>query len=75
MEFAAQETGSRVYNTISEGADEQLFLTFVFLFRHPSATEGSMEEREKAAPVLNGGAGAVVGTLRRIEELVKEGKI
>lgn len=69
-----QPDGSRVSNVVSEGADGELYLTYIFEWRHPE-----LEGEEESATVLKREKGmsrlAVEGTIEVLRRLVEEGKI
>ncbi|KAJ5142658.1 uncharacterized protein N7515_001445 [Penicillium bovifimosum] len=61
VEFA-QPDGSRVSNVISQGADGELFMTYIFEWRHPGASEKELAEllgKEKKMSQM-----AVEGTIK-----------
>jgi hypothetical protein len=69
-----QPDGSRVSNVVSEGADGELYLTYIFEWRHPE-----IEGEEDSVAVLKREKGmsrlAVEGTIEVLRRLVEEGKI
>ena len=68
-----QPDGSRVSNVVSEGADGELYLTYIFEWRHP----GLSKEELKDALVKEKGMSrqAVEGTINVLRRLVEEGKL
>jgi len=68
-----QPDGSKVSNIVSEGADGELYLSYVFEWRHPGvSSEQLVTERVKEREV----AGAAVGhTLLIMRDLVTKGRI
>ncbi|KAJ5096209.1 Protein of unknown function DUF1857 [Penicillium alfredii] len=72
VEFA-QPDGSRVSNVVSEGAGGELYMTYIFEWRHPgvSAEElATLLEKEKKMSQM-----AVEGTIKALRQLVEEKKI
>jgi Acetylaranotin biosynthesis cluster protein L len=63
-----------ITNVISESA-HGLLLTFSFAVNLPGTAPGSAEERERGHAMRSSYVGAVEATLRRVRELVDEGKI
>lgn len=70
-----QPDGSRVSNVVSEGAEGELYLTYIFEWRHPELDA----EGEESVAVLKRQKGmsrlAVEGTIQVLRRLVEEGKI
>jgi hypothetical protein len=72
VEFA-QPDGSRVSNVISQGADGELFMTYIFEWRHPGASKEELAElleKEKKMSQM-----AVEGTIKVLRRLVEEKKL
>lgn len=68
-----QPDGSRVSNVVSEGAEGELYLTYIFEWRHPGLSAEEMESalaREKKMSRQ-----AVEGTINVLRRLVEEGKL
>lgn len=68
-----QPDGSRVSNVISEGAGGELFMTYIFEWRHPGVSEEelvALREKEKGMSRM-----AVEGTIQVLRLLVDEGKL
>lgn len=68
-----QPDGSTIANVISEGADGELYMTYIFEWRHPGASPAELEAlllKEKQMMKL-----AVEGTITVLRQLVKDGKI
>ncbi|PKX88328.1 SRPBCC family protein [Aspergillus novofumigatus IBT 16806] len=68
-----QPDGSNISNIVSEGAEGELYMTYVFEWRHPGASEEElavMREREKMMS-----KGAVEGTISAMRELAQKGEI
>lgn len=68
-----QPDGSRVSNVVSEGADGQLYLTYVFEWRHPGVTKedlATLLEKERRMSRM-----AVEGTIRVLRELNEEDRL
>lgn len=68
-----QPDGSRVTNVISEGAGGELFMTYIFEWRHPDASKeelAALLEKEKRMSQM-----AVEGTLKVMHQLAEENKI
>ncbi|GLI80021.1 hypothetical protein PoHVEF18_008369 [Penicillium ochrochloron] len=70
-----QPDGSRISNVVSEGAEGELYLTYIFEWRHPELDA----EGEESVAVLKRQKGmsrlAVEGTIQVLRRLVEEGKI
>lgn len=68
-----QPDGSKISNVISDGADGQLYLTYIFEWRHPGVTE---EEKvallEKETRMSRA---AVEGTIKALRELNEEDRL
>lgn len=68
-----QPDGSRISNVVSEGADGELYLTYIFEWRHPGLSEEELENalvRERRMSRQ-----AVEGTINVLRRLVEEGKL
>lgn len=68
-----QENGSTIQNVVSEDENGELYLTFIFDWKHPGVSEGelaALAEKEKKLSKV-----AVNGTIAAMRKLVKEGKI
>ncbi|KAL4881879.1 DUF1857-domain-containing protein [Aspergillus karnatakaensis] len=68
-----QPDGSLISNVISEGAEGELYMTYIFEWRHPDLSEEERKglfEREKAGSKV-----AVEGTIRVMRELVERGEL
>lgn len=68
-----QPDGSTINNVVSEGADGELYMTYVFEWRHPGASKAELAEfLEKEKKMART---AVEGTITVLRELAKDGKI
>lgn len=68
-----QPDGSKISNVISDGADGQLYLTYIFEWRHPGVTE-----KEKVALLekeTRMSRAAVEGTIKALRELNEEDRL
>ncbi|PGH15379.1 hypothetical protein AJ80_05563 [Polytolypa hystricis UAMH7299] len=68
-----QPDGSLISNVVSEDADGELYLTYIFEWRHPGVSKEellALREKEKKTSKL-----AVEGTITVLRELVKSGKL
>ena len=68
-----QPDGSRVSNVISEGAEGELYMTYIFEWRHPGMDKSEAEalyEKQR-----NGAKMAVEGTIKAMRALADDGKI
>jgi hypothetical protein len=68
-----QPDGSTISNVISEGADGELYMTYVFEWRHPDISReelAALSEKERKMSKM-----AVEGTIAAMRELVKNGRI
>lgn len=74
MEYNAEESGIKTFNSISEGK-EGLFYTLMQLVKFEGVEEEEDEEEEMAAPFSAHGPDAVAATIQRLEELASEGKL
>lgn len=72
-----QPDGSRVSNVISVGAEGELYLTYIFEWRHPEFDgEGKEDEWERVKEKERGmGRAAVEGSVRVLRRLAEEGGI
>jgi Domain of unknown function (DUF1857) len=68
-----QPNGTYIGNIISDGANGELYLTYVFEFRHPGVSEDELRELYAKEKGLSGKA--VQETIDVVRELVKEGKL
>lgn len=67
-----QVDGSKVQNVISEGEEGELYMTYIFEWKHPGKTEEELKaltEKQKGMSKM-----AVNGTISVMRELVKSGK-
>lgn len=69
-----QSNAGWITNLVSESA-HGLLLTFTFAVNLPDVAPGSAEERTRGLALRDSYVGAVEATLRRVRELVREGKI
>ncbi|CAL5869395.1 uncharacterized protein PFLUO_LOCUS3624 [Penicillium psychrofluorescens] len=72
VEFA-QPDGSRVSNVVSEGAGGDLYMTYIFEWRHPGVSKeelAALHDKEKKMSQM-----AVEGTIKVLRELVQQGKL
>lgn len=68
-----QPDGSRVSNVISEGADGDLYMTYIFEWRHPDVSKeelAALNEKERRMSQM-----AVEGTIKVMRQLAEEKKI
>lgn len=68
-----QPDGSRVSNVISEGAGGDLYMTYIFEWRHPGVSReelAALYEKEKRMSQM-----AVEGTIKVMRQLVEEKKL
>ncbi|KAJ5090467.1 hypothetical protein N7532_009151 [Penicillium argentinense] len=68
-----QPDGSRVSNVISEGAEGEFYMTYIFEWRHPGISKqelAELHEREKKMSRM-----AVEGTIKVLRQLVEEKKL
>ncbi|CAG8956292.1 hypothetical protein HYFRA_00003672 [Hymenoscyphus fraxineus] len=72
VEFV-QPNGSKVQNIVSEGEDGQLYMTYVFEWMHPGASEE--ERKEFAEKEKKGARMAVLGTIDVMRKLAGDGKL
>ncbi len=67
-----QSDGSHVSNVVSEGAEGELYMTYVFEWRHPGIDGEKLKAlREKEGKMAKL---AVMGTIEAMRGLVKEGR-
>lgn len=69
----AEPDGSYISNVISEGADGELYMTYVFEWRHPGASETEMVgylEKDKSISRM-----ALEETIKNMRVLAHDGKI
>ena len=72
VEFVQPE-GSKINNVISEGADGELYMTYIFEWRHPGVSEeelAALAEKERKMSQM-----AVEGTIKVLRQLVEEKKL
>jgi hypothetical protein len=68
-----QPNGSLISNVVSEGANGELYLTYIFEWRHIGASKEELwayYEKEKKMSIM-----AVEGTITVLRELAKQGKL
>lgn len=68
-----QPDGSKVSNVVSNGADGELFMTYVFEWRHPGVSKeelAALAEKERRMSQM-----AVEGTIKVLRQLVEEKKL
>ncbi|KAJ6104248.1 Protein of unknown function DUF1857 [Penicillium sp. IBT 18751x] len=68
-----QPDGSRISNVISTGAGGELYMTYIFEWRHPGVSEEELKtllEKEKKMSQM-----AVEGTIKVLRQLVEEKKL
>lgn len=68
-----QPDGSRISNVVSEGAHGELYMTYIFEWRHAGASKeelAALYDKEKKMSVM-----AVEGTITVLRELVQQGKL
>ncbi|KAL5354341.1 hypothetical protein ACLOAV_000430 [Pseudogymnoascus australis] len=68
-----QPDGSLISNVVSEGAEGELYLTYIFEWRHPGLSKEELQalfEKEKKMSKM-----AVEGTITVLRELAKSGKL
>lgn len=70
-----QPSGALITNTISDGPDGALFLTFTFEWRHENLVDGSDEHKEMAKQHLAGAAKAVHGSIEEIRQMAARGEL
>ncbi|OKL57959.1 hypothetical protein UA08_06664 [Talaromyces atroroseus] len=68
-----QPSGTYIGNIISDGADGELYLTYVFELKHPGVSEEEMRALYAKERAMSGKA--VQGTIDVVRELLKEGKL
>ncbi|OGE48696.1 hypothetical protein PENARI_c026G04058 [Penicillium arizonense] len=72
VEFVQSE-GSKINNVISEGADGELYMTYMFEWRHPGVSKeelAALAEKERTMSQM-----AVEGTIKVLRQLVEEKKL
>lgn len=72
MDFE-QPSGSKISNVISQGAGGELYMTYIFEWRHPGVSEvelAALLEKEKKMSQM-----AVEGTIKVLRQLVEEKKL
>ncbi|KAJ5580077.1 uncharacterized protein N7459_006062 [Penicillium hispanicum] len=72
VEFA-QPDGSRISNVVSEGAGGDLYMTYIFEWRHPGVSQeelAALLEKERRMSQM-----AVEGTIRVLRELAAQNKL
>jgi hypothetical protein len=68
-----QPDGSTISNIVSEGAEGELYMTYVFEWRHPGVLEPELTVlREQETKMARG---AVEGTITAMRELAQKGEI
>lgn len=68
-----QPNGSKISNVISEGAGGELYMTYIFEWRHPGVSKeelAALLEKEKKMSQM-----AVEGTIKVLRQLVEEKKL
>ncbi|KXG53810.1 Protein of unknown function DUF1857 [Penicillium griseofulvum] len=68
-----QPNGSKISNVISQGAGGELYMTYIFEWRHPGVSEAELAalfEKEKKMSQM-----AVEGTIKVLRQLVEEKKL
>ncbi|KAI3319728.1 DUF1857-domain-containing protein [Xylariaceae sp. AK1471] len=70
-----QEDGSTVTNVISKGSEGELYMSYVFEWRHPDVAEGSERASQLEEAHWKMAKMAVEGSIDTIRRLVTEGKI
>ncbi|OOQ85820.1 hypothetical protein PEBR_23975 [Penicillium brasilianum] len=71
-----QPDGSRVSNVVSVGAQGELYMTYIFEWRHPELEGESAEQRERVLEKEKAmSKSAVEGTITVLRKLAEEGKI
>jgi Domain of unknown function (DUF1857) len=68
-----QPNGSTIHNVISEDEHGALFMTYIFEWRHPGASEAELDAFAKKE--MDGSKLAVNGSIDSIRELAKSGKL
>ncbi|RHZ69185.1 hypothetical protein CDV55_108076 [Aspergillus turcosus] len=68
-----QSNGSTISNIVSEGAEGELYLTYVFEWRHPGVLEPELTVLREQETKMS--QGAVEGTLSAMRELARNGEI
>ncbi|KGO69553.1 Protein of unknown function DUF1857 [Penicillium italicum] len=68
-----QPGGSKISNVISQGAGGELYMTYIFEWRHPGVSEGELAallKKEKKMSQM-----AVEGTIKVLRQLVEEKRL
>ena len=73
VDFLQDRDGSLVSNVISEGAEGELYMTYVFEWRHPGVSAEELKEMEKKERAI--AKMAVESTIVAMREMVKDGRI
>ncbi|EPE34297.1 Bet v1-like protein [Glarea lozoyensis ATCC 20868] len=74
--FSTLESANKVQNVVSTGAhDSELYLTFTFEWEHKEIEEGSEEAVKKQKQYQENAPRAVQGTIAKMREMIKEGKL
>ncbi|KAJ5929651.1 hypothetical protein N7454_006601 [Penicillium verhagenii] len=68
-----EQVGGNISNVISEGANGELYLTYIFEWKHPEASKKEMDEF--LAKEKNMAKSAVEGTLKVLRQLVADQKL
>lgn len=74
-DFKMIDAGNLITNTISDGADGQLFLTFTFEWVFPDIETGSKEAAEKEELLRAQAVEVVPHTIDQIRAMVREGTL
>ena len=73
VDFYQEKDGSVISNVVSEGAEGELYMTYVFEWRHPGVQANELEElREKEWKMAKV---AVENTIVAMREIGKDGRI
>lgn len=70
-----QPSGALITNTVSDGPDGGLYLTFTFEWGHENVVEGSEEHKEMAKQHLAGAAKAVHGSIEAMHQMASRGEL
>ena len=68
-----QPNGSKISNVISQGAGGELYMTYIFEWRHPGASEVELAELLEKEKKMS--QAAVEGTIKVLRQLVEEKKL
>ncbi|GFG03099.1 hypothetical protein IFM61392_02631 [Aspergillus lentulus] len=68
-----QPDGSNISNIVSEGAEGELYMTYVFEWRHPGASSEELAAWREREQMMS--KGAVEGTISAMRELAQKGEI